>query len=101
MGLQGDGPGAEEEELFLREKLGNFPIVAIHTSADERYARLCDRPTRPMDKETALARDKAQVENSNVLGPIARANYTIINDGPLEDLEKGIEQVLKHIEHKE
>lgn len=96
-----DGMYSEEEELFLKEKLGDFSIVAIHTPAEKRYDRLTSRTDRPLPKEIAMARDKAQIENSNVLGPIAHANYTIINDGSLEELEKGIDHVLTQITKSE
>lgn len=94
-----DGMYSEEEELFLKEKLGDFSIVAIHTPAEKRYERLASRTDRPLTKEETMEREKAQIENSNVLGPIAHANYTLINDGDIDNLKKEIDHVLAQIAH--
>ena len=47
-----------------------------------------------MAPEEAAGRDRAEVENINKGGPIAMADYTIINESSLEDLEGEVRRVI-------
>ena len=51
------------------------------------------RPIRPLTVEEAASRDVAELENTNKGGPIAMADFTIINESSLEDLRKEIEKI--------
>jgi len=44
--------------------------------------------------EEAAGRDKSEIENSNKGGPIAMADFTIINEASLEELKRETERVL-------
>jgi dephospho-CoA kinase len=44
--------------------------------------------------EEAASRDVAELENTNKGGPIAMADFTIINESSSADLEKETEKVL-------
>ncbi|MCL2281438.1 MAG: AAA family ATPase [Dehalococcoidia bacterium] len=84
-----DGIYSWEEYIFLSKYYGhNFRVAAVWSSPNTRYARLVQRHVRPLTKEEAYSRDSAEILKLNKGGPIAMADYTIINEGSLEDLEK-------------
>jgi len=90
-----DGLYSWEEYTFLKSYYGEyFYVVAVWTSPGTRYARLSSRRDRRLTLEEATSRDKAEIENSNKGGPIAMADFTIINESSLEDLKKGAKKVI-------
>lgn len=87
-----------EEYKVLKEKYGdNFKTLAIYAPLDKRIKRLRSRKVRPFTEEEVLSRDYAEIEKLNVAGPIAEADFTIVNDGMLEDLHKNTEKIFKKI----
>ena len=94
-----DGLYSWEEYKYLKEKLsGNLLAVTVWSSPALRYKRLVDRKVRPLTMQQAMSRDYAEIENVNKGGPIAMADYTIVNDSTLESLvrlAKGIIKVIK------
>ena len=46
------------------------------------------RPERCLTREEAVSRDRAEIENTNKGGPIAMADFTVINESSLEDVAK-------------
>lgn len=90
-----DGLYSWEEYILLKEYYGGqFTTVAIWASPATRHARLARRAERPLMLEEAASRDKSEIENSNKGGPIAIADFTIVNEASLEELEKETERVL-------
>jgi len=82
-----DGLYSWEEYKYLKEKLGDrLSIVAVWSPPEVRYARLKGRAVRPLSPEQAGERDYAEIENVNKGGPIAMADYTIVNNSTLESL---------------
>jgi len=78
----------------LRERLG---VLAVTAPRPLRYARLAARPERPLSPEEALARDIAEIETLEKGGPIAMADYTILNTGSLEALEAAVDGLIERI----
>lgn len=90
-----DGLYSWEEYTLLKSRYGNrFHVVAVWASPRTRYQRLMNRPVRPLTMEEAASRDIAELENTNKGGPIAMADFTIINESSLEDLRREAEKVL-------
>ncbi len=90
-----DGLYSWEEYTFLKERYGeDFNVVAVWASPETRYARLGSRPERPLTPAEAAGRDRTEIENTNKGGPIALADYTIINESSLSDLKKQTNEVL-------
>jgi dephospho-CoA kinase len=90
-----DGLYSWEEYTLLKKRYGGkLSVLAVWASPATRYARLTHRAKRPLTLEEAANRDKSEIENSNKGGPIAMADFTIVNESSLEDLEKETEQVL-------
>lgn len=93
-----DGLYSWEEYIFLREYYGEeFHVVAVYASPRTRHARLAGRSNRGLTQEEAAGRDRAEVENINKGGPIAVADYTIINESSLEDLEEDVRGVIANL----
>jgi dephospho-CoA kinase len=87
-----------QEYLLFKEKFADdFITVAIYTSPKTRYERLARRPIRPLTFQEAQSRDYAQIENLFQAGPIAMANYTINNEGTLDELFTQIDKVIEKI----
>jgi dephospho-CoA kinase len=90
-----DGLYSWEEYLFLKESYGdNLYVIAVWSSPKIRYSRLAVRQKRGLTREEAAGRDRAEIENVNKGGPIAMADYTIINDSSLEDLLKETDRII-------
>jgi dephospho-CoA kinase len=90
-----DGLYSWEEYTLLKSRYGDeFIVVAVWASPATRYKRLASRAVRPLTVEEAASRDKAEIENSKKGGPIAMADFTLINDSSLEELKKEAKQVL-------
>lgn len=89
-----DGLYSWEEYKLLKSRYGDsFYVVAVWASPETRYERLTKRPARPLTVEEAISRDIAEIENSNKGGPIAMANFTIINESSMEGMEKETQRV--------
>ncbi|MBL7120064.1 MAG: AAA family ATPase [Dehalococcoidia bacterium] len=90
-----DGLYSWEEYTLLKSRYGDhFAVVAVWASPKARYERLTKRPVRPLTAEEAVSRDIAEIEDSNKGGPIAMADFTIINESSLEALERETRRVL-------
>ena len=87
-----DGLYSWEEYTLLKEKLDNIILVAIVVDKDIRYDRLSKRKIRPFTKEEAIKRDISEIENIAKAGPIAYADYYVINN---DDIEKYEERLLE------
>jgi dephospho-CoA kinase len=98
-----DGLYSWTEYKILKEKFGErLSIVCIYASPSTRYARLSNRSTHESDTDTRMRRlspveaekrDYAEIENIEKGGPIAMADYTIINESSEESLKADIERI--------
>lgn len=96
-----DGLYSWEEYNFLKKYfVDDLCVVAVWASPKTRYTRLAKRADRPLTLDEAASRDKAEVENINKAGPIAMADFTILNDSSLKDLDKKTRAVIAAIKGK-
>ena len=87
-----------EEYKYFKEAFGNnFITVAIYSSPLNRYKRLEHRQIRPLTFKEAQSRDYSQIENIFQAGPIAMANYTIVNEKNLDYLYREIYHIISLI----
>ncbi len=87
-----------EEYLTLKEKFADtLKIIAIYSSPQTRIKRLENRPQRPLTAMEVESRDKSQIENLHQAGPIAVADYTIINEGAIQELHEQIDKTVNTI----
>lgn len=93
-----DGLYSWEEYMFLKERYRqDLYLVAVWSSPRTRYARLSARVDRPLTRPEAENRDRTEIENSHKGGPIAVADYTIINESSVADLRKAAEGVISEL----
>ena len=73
-------------------------FIAIVVDKKLRYERVADRPDRPFDAAAIRERDRSEIENLEKGGPIAAADYYILNNGKKEDIYSRLDEILKEIE---
>jgi dephospho-CoA kinase len=87
-----------EEYLLFKEKFkNNFITLTVHASPKIRYARLQKRKQRPLRENEAQSRDYAQIENLKQGGPIAMADFMIVNEGAKEELKRSVDKIVKKL----
>jgi dephospho-CoA kinase len=102
-----DGMYSFEEYKILTEQFHDeFITLAIYAPPNVRYNRLEDRFTqtgdletrfRPLTKKEAKKRDYDEIENASKSGPIAIADWTILNIDTLQHLEKEVKEFVCRI----
>ncbi len=101
-----DGLYSWSEYKVLKEKYGDsIYVIAVYAPPKLRYQRLKDRSAendhqqrfRPFTEKEAEARDYAEIENIEKGGPIAMADFTIVNTGTIDRLKEGINKILLEI----
>lgn len=101
----GDGLYSWSEYKILKDKYKeNLIVIAVYAPPKLRHERLANRAGRHGDDpklkyrsstlESAKARDFAEIENIEKGGPIAMADYTIINIGTLDKLRAQAEKII-------
>jgi dephospho-CoA kinase len=93
-----DGLYSWEEYLLLKSIYNDdFVVFSVWSSPKTRYQRLSSRYKRPLNLLQASERDKTEIENINKGGPIAMADYMIINDSTLEKLHLDTQKIINLI----
>ncbi len=83
------------EYKIVKSEFGDcFKLLALHTSKPIRYKRLSERKFRPLTEQEAIARDINEIENIEKAGPIAFADYLVINDGTIDELRNNLKHLL-------
>ena len=90
-----DGLYSWYEYRYLIERFPELKLICVVVDKDIRYARVAERPDRPFDREAIEYRDLSEIENLYKGGPIAFADYYILNNF---DMEKEIEQLKEILE---
>lgn len=80
---------------------GELTVIAVVAPKRLRHRRLNDRPIRPLTNTEASERDWAEIENLEKGGPIAIADYYIMNDTDLDTLHQKIDKTLDKIKFYE
>jgi len=93
-----DGLYSFSEYKLLIEKLG-APLVLVAVAAPRqlRYQRLAARPERPLSARQARERDMQEIESLEKGGPIAMADYTLLNDRAPTDLLDQLDALLESL----
>jgi dephospho-CoA kinase len=96
-----DGLYSFSEYKLLQKELGaSMAVVAIASPREMRYQRLAHRPERPLTREEAERRDYAEIEMLEKGGPIAIADYTLVNDKTSADLLAALDELVAKLEFK-
>ncbi len=81
-----DGLYSWEEYIILKKEFPELQLVHIYAEPEVRYERLSKRKVRPFTKEEARKRDIAEIEHVAKGGPIAIADFCVINNTNIENL---------------
>ena len=73
-------------------------FLAVVVDKNLRYDRVAVRPGRAFDAAAIRERDRSEIENLEKGGPIAAADYYVLNNGTIEELKEATAKVLKEIE---
>jgi len=99
----GDGLYSWLEYKILKEKYkDSMYVIAVYAPPELRYQRLEARKVendeknrfRSFTKKEAKARDYAEIENIEKGGPIAMADFTIVNTRIREEAKKEVRDIL-------
>ena len=93
-----DGLYSFSEYKTLRKAYGDsMVVVAIFAPRKMRYERLSNRPIRPLTPEQARQRDWQEIEIIEKGGPIAIADYTLVNDTTSDALLAKLDALLNEL----
>ncbi len=103
-----DGLYSWSEYKMLKEKYGDhFTVIAVYAPPEIRYDRLTGRSERHGDdpqqihrsisRESAQARDYAEIEDIEKAGPIAMADFTILNTGTINELHRQADEIAQQL----
>ena len=94
-----DGLYSWTEYLAIKHEFpGLVTFVAVVVPKKIRYERVGKREVRPLSIEEVRARDRSEIENLEKGGPIAAADYYVLNDGKIAEMEGDLEKILEEIE---
>lgn len=77
---------------------GELSVVAVVAPRKLRHHRLINRPERPFTQAEADTRDWTEIENIEKGGPIAIADYYLMNDKDVDTLRQQIDKTVQHID---
>lgn len=93
-----DGLYSWSEYKILKDKFkDNFIMLSIVLNKKDRYSRLENREIRSLSNIDAEKRDIAEIENLEKGGPIAYADYYILNNKNIDEYKKDLENMTKKI----
>lgn len=90
-----------EYKILKKEFPSNLTFVAIMTAKKLRYKRVAMRKIRPFSGKEIRERDITEIENLEKGGPIAGADYFVLNNAEILDLKMRIDEVLEESEFKD
>ena len=88
----------DEYKTMRHEFPGELTTVAVVAPKKMRYNWLAHRADRPQTEEVSHARDNNEIEDVQKGGPIAAADYFVLNDGSIEDFHTQLDAIVAKIE---
>ena len=94
-----DGVYSWTEYVTLKKEFpGEMIFLALVLPKKLRYKRVAERPERPFNHNEIMERDRSEIENLEKGGPIAAADYYILNVGTIEETNGKMDEILEEIE---
>ena len=87
-----------EYKILKHEFPKNLTFLAVVVDKKLRYERVANRPGRSFDATAIRERDRSEIENLEKGGPIAAADYYILNNGTVEEMTSAVDKILKESE---
>lgn len=88
-----DGLYSWDEYKILKDEFPHIKLVAIIVDKEIRYERLKNRINRNYSINESIKRDLNEIEKTAKGGPIAYADYFILNNYSLEEYKKKLENI--------
>lgn len=92
-----DGLYSWYEYTYLIERYPELKLVCVVADKELRYSRVAVRPDRPFDRDAIVYRDISEIENLYKGGPIAYADYYILNNSDKENVINRTDEIIKEI----
>lgn len=89
-----DGLYSWDELKILQEQFNNLIVISVVCDKKLRYTRLSKRLVRPFTEEEARKRDISEIEALAKGGPIAYADYYILNNGDIDNFKMQIKEII-------
>lgn len=87
-----------EYKTLKHEFPGCMTFLAVVVDKKLRYERVAKRPERAFDSRAIRERDRSEIENLEKGGPIVAADYYLLNNGTIAELEADTDRILKKID---
>ena len=87
-----------EYKILKKEFPGQLTVLAVVVPKALRHFRVGKRPERPFNTKEIQERDRSEVENLEKGGPIAMADYYVLNDESVAKLHDDVDVILDRIE---
>ena len=87
-----------EYKILKHEFPKSLTFVAVVVDKKLRYDRVVNRSERSFDATAIRERDRSEIENLEKGGPIAAADYYILNNGTIPEMQARLDIILKEIE---
>jgi len=87
-----------EYKILKKEFPGQLTVLAVVVPKALRHFRVGKRPERPFNIKEIQERDRSEVENLEKGGPIAMADYYVLNDESVAKLHDDVDVILDRIE---
>jgi dephospho-CoA kinase len=86
------------EISYFKKRFGNdFHLIAIEASKETRFMRISRRGYRALDKKAFEHREQSYSKDFDIPAIMKKAEYSINNEGTLEDLKKNMEKTINKI----
>lgn len=92
-----DGLYSWYEYKYLIERFPELKLVCVVADKELRYQRVGSRKDRAFDREAIVYRDISEIENLFKGGPIAYADYYILNNGTKDEVIERVKTILEEV----
>lgn len=92
-----DGLYSWYEYKYLIERFPELKLICVIADKNLRYERVGNRPDRPFDREAIEYRDISEIENLYKGGPIAFADYFILNNSDKASEINRLKEILEEV----
>lgn len=92
-----DGLYSWDEYKILKDEFPHIKLIAIVVDKEIRYERLKNRINRNYSTNESIKRDLNEIEKIAKGGPIAYADYFILNSYSLEEYKEKLENIIEVI----
>lgn len=90
-----EGMRSQDELIAFQLTFNRIKVIFIDSNKRNRYKRLAKRQDRPLNYKQAQERDNYEVQTFSLDGLKFKADYTVTNDGDIEEFYQKLENIFK------